>query len=476
MNEPIIGIDLGTTNSCVAINRNGNIEIVADGTNGNRIIASMVCFKSNSECLIGNTAKNNMIQYSQSTIFDSKRLIGLKYDNPDVQKDIKNWPFKVIKDEKTGKPKYIIKIGNEEKEYFPEDIASIILDYLKKYAETSEEGKKIKKAIITVPANFNNNQRLMTIEAAKKIGLDVIKVINEPTAAAIAYGDKIKSDKERKVLIFDLGGGTFDVTILKIKGNEYSVLTSLGEDHLGGEDFNQRIIDHIFSMIKINDKFKNINFSNKKDEKVINCLKRINSRVEEVKIELSNTFNSTILIENLYGIEDFTLELTRAKYEDLCKTLWEKCFKKLDEAIKKSELKKEEIDEIILVGGSTRTPKIKQMVQDYFNKQPLQNINADEVVAHGAVLSISSDIIINDNILNKSIGINTGKGKIIPIIPVGSKIPINKPISFKKSFNLEVVRKQIINIYEGNSENPNDNDLLGKLEIEIEQIKKKLIY
>ena len=473
-NEPIIGIDLGTTNSCVAINRNGNIEIVADRTNGNRIIESMVCFKSNSECLIGNTAKNNMLQYSQSTIFDSKRLIGLKYDNPDVQKDIKNWPFKVIKDEKTGKPKYIIKIGNEEKEYFPEDIASIILGNLKKYAETSEGGKQIKKAIITVPANFNNSQRSMTIEAAKNIGLDVINVINEPTAAAIAYGDKIKSDKERKVLIFDLGGGTFDVTILKIRGNEYSVLTSLGEDHLGGEDFNQRIIDHIFSMIKINDKFKNIDFGNKKDEKVINCLKRINSRVEEVKIELSNTFNSTILIENLYGIEDFTLELTRAKYEDLCKTLWKKCFIKLDEAFKKSELKKEEIDEIILVGGSTRTPKIKQMVHDYFNKLPLQNINADEVVAHGAVLSISSDIIINDNILNKSIGINAGKGKIIPIIPVGSKIPINKPISFKKSFNLEVVRKQIINIYEGNSGNPNDNDLLGKLEIEIEQTKKKI--
>ena len=201
-NEPIIGIDLGTTNSCVAINRNGNIEIVADGTNGNRIIASMVCFKSNSECLIGNTAKNNMLQYSQSTIFDSKRLIGLKYDNPDVQKDIKNWPFKVIKDEKTGKPKYIIKIGNEEKEYFPENIASIILNYLKTNAETYIN-KEIKKVVIGVPANFNTLQRKATIEAAEEAGFEDIKLINEPTAAAIAYGNIIKSNKERKVLIFD---------------------------------------------------------------------------------------------------------------------------------------------------------------------------------------------------------------------------------------------------------------------------------
>ena len=227
----------------------------------------MVCFKENEEISIGGSAKNNMAEYPESTIFDSKRLIGLKFKNPSVQKDIKNWPFKVIEDEKTKKPKYKQKIKNEEKEYFPEDIASIILDYIKNYAEISIEGKPIKNAIITVPANFENSQRLMTIEAAKKIGLNIIKVINEPTAAAIAYGDIIQSNKERNVLIFDLGGGTFDVTILKITGNEYKVLASLGEDHLGGEDFNQRIINYIFSSIKINDKFKRITFSNKNDKK-----------------------------------------------------------------------------------------------------------------------------------------------------------------------------------------------------------------
>ena len=473
--EPIIGIDLGTTHSCVSIMKNGKVEIIEDKASGEKRIPSMVCFKKNGELLVGSSAKNNMAEYPASTIFDSKRLIGLKFKNPSVQNDIKNWPFKVIEDEKTKKPKYIIKVGDKEKEYFPDDIAAIILDYIKKYAEKSIEGKPIKNAIITVPANFENSQRLMTIEAAKKIGLNIINVINEPTAAAIAYGDIIQSNKERNVLIFDLGGGTFDVSILKIKGNEYKVLASLGEDHLGGEDFNQRIINHIFSSIKVNDKFKNINFSNKNDKKVVNCLKRINSRVEEMKIELSNQFESTILIENLYGIEDFNLKITREKYEELCMSLWEKCFKKVDEALKKAKLGKNQMDEIILVGGSTRTPKIKEMVEKYFNKKPLQNINPDEVVAHGAVLSTSSNLIINDNVLNKSIAINVGIGKTTPIIPVGAKIPESKPITFKKAFSLEVVKKQVINIYEGNNENPKDNDFLGKLEINIENLKKKLI-
>ena len=198
-NEPIIGIDLGTTHSCVSIIKNGKVEIIEDKSTGERRIPSMVCFKENGEILVGNSAKSNMIEYPESTIFDSKRLIGLKFKNKAVQKDIKNWPFKVIEDKKTGKPQYDIKIGNEEKKFFPEEIASNILDYIKKYAEKSNDDKPIKKAIITVPANFENNQRLMTIEAAKKIGLNIINVLNEPTAAAIVYGDIIQSNKERNV-------------------------------------------------------------------------------------------------------------------------------------------------------------------------------------------------------------------------------------------------------------------------------------
>ncbi len=230
MNETIIGIDLGTTFSCASIMRNGNVEIAPDNKTGKKLIPSIVCFKSKSECLIGNSAKNNMLQYSQSTMFGNKRLLGHKFINQHVQNDIKNWPVKILEDKNTGKPKYVIKVENEEKEYFPENVASMILTYLKTYAEIYEN-REIQKAIITVPANFNNYQRKATIEAAEEAGLEVIKLLNEPTAAAIAYGDSIKSDKERNILIFDLGGGTFDVSVVKIKGIDYYVLASIGEEH-----------------------------------------------------------------------------------------------------------------------------------------------------------------------------------------------------------------------------------------------------
>ena len=310
--EPIIGIDLGTTFSCVAIMRNEKKEIIADNKSSDKIIASVVCFKSNSECLIGNLAKNNMLQYSQSTMFDSKRLLGYKFANKNIQEDIKNWPVIIKEDKKTGKPKYVIKVENEEKEYFPEDVASMILNYLKTYSEIFEN-KEIKNAVIAVPANFNNLQRKATIESAKEAGLKVIKLINEPTAAAIAYGDTIKSNKERKILIFDLGGGTFDVSIIKIKGNKYNVLASLGEEHLGGEDFNQRIINYVINEIKNNDMFKNIDFSKKDKKIIINALKRINRKAEEVKIELSQSLKSSFYIDSLCGIDDFEIEITRSK-------------------------------------------------------------------------------------------------------------------------------------------------------------------
>ena len=237
MNESIIGIDLGTTYSCVAIMRNGKVDVIAETQSGIRSQPSIVCFKNNNECLIGISAKRNMLEYPESTMFDSKRLIGHKFSNKYVQEDIKNWPVKVIEDKKTGKPKYVIKIGNEEKEYFPVNVSSMILGYLKSYSELYEN-KEIKKVVIGVPAHFNKLQREDTIKSAKEAGFEDIKLINEPTAAAIAYGNIRESKEERKVLIFDLGGGTFDVSIVKIKGNEYNVLVSLGEEHLRSEDFN----------------------------------------------------------------------------------------------------------------------------------------------------------------------------------------------------------------------------------------------
>ena len=480
---PIIGIDLGTIFSCVAIRRNGKIEIIEEKETGEKIIPSMVCYKVDNDSydlLIGGSAKNNMIQYAETTMYESKRLLGYKYSHKLVQEDIKNWPVKIIEDIKTKKPQYVINIGKEEKKFYPEDVSSMILKYLKKIAIIHNSNKEIKKAVITVPARFTNLQREATIKAAKDAGLEVFKLINEPTAAAIAYGDIIKSDKERKVLIFDLGGGTFDVTILKIKGSEYNVLASIGEEHLGGEDFNQRIINYVMGEIKKNDKFKNIDFMDKKNKRVINALRNIRIKTENVKIDLSKLDKTNFFIDYLYGIEDFNLEITRNQYENLCIDLWEKCIKILDDAIKLSKLKKEEIDEIILVGGSTRTPKIKQMVQKYFNgKEPLQNINPDEVVAYGAALVPYLNLKIQD-IISKPIGIKINHGIMCNIIPVGTVLPFqgSKNFTYSRTFsfgdNMDS-NKQIIRIYQGENEKAGDNHFLGMFVVNVNEKEKNKI-
>ncbi len=504
--KPIIGIDLGTTYSCAAIIRNGKVDVIEDKQTGKKTIPSIVCFNNNNEYSIGTKARNNMLQYPQSTMFDSKRLLGHKFSNKYVQKDIKNWPIEVIEDPRSKKPQYVINFDNEEKKYFPEDVSSMILSYIKTYAETFENNE-IKKVVIGVPAHFNNLQRDATIEAAKEAGFEDIKLINEPTAAAIAYGNIIKSDKERKVLIFDLGGGTFDVSIVKIKGNEYNVLASLGEEHLGGEDFNQRIIEYVKKEIKNDKKFKDIDFNNKDDKIIIKALNKIKIRAEKVKIELSSEeyklskkniclnqsndnktnnktkkeVTSSFFIDYLNGNDDFELEITRSKYEELCMDLWNKCLIKVDEALKKAKLKKEEINEIILVGGSTRTPKIKQMVQEYFNKKPLQNINPDEVVAYGAILFSNKDNILKINdIISKSIGVSTKGGEMSIIIPEGTVIPLRKNylVNCEKKYNLhknENMKNQItIKIYEGNRKLVKDNIYLGEFVINFNKDKKEM--
>ena len=282
--EIILGIDLGTIYSCVGIIKNGDVIILTDEVSNDRIIPSVVCCDEN-ECVIVKTAKNFIIQYPESSLYESKRLIGLKYSNPHVQKDIKLMePLKII--EKNEKPKYLIKVNNEDKEYFPEEVSSMILQYLKKIAIDYENNENIKRAIITVPAHFNDLQRQATIEAANKAGLEVIQLINEPTAAAIAYGVQNYSDKERKVLIFDIGGATFDVSIVKIKGNEYEVLGCDGEDHLGGEDFNQRLFDYIIKEIKKINVFKKINFDSQ-DKENLKRISRLKEKIELLKTDLS---------------------------------------------------------------------------------------------------------------------------------------------------------------------------------------------
>ena len=472
-NEQIIGIDLGTTFSCAAIVRNNSVIIVPDSNIGEKTIPSVICYYLN-ECLIGRTAANKLLQCQETSITNFKRLIGHLFDDENVQNDIKFLPPNIYKDDKTKKPIYRFKVGNEEKSFSPEEASSMILKYIKDYVNTFE-GKEVKKAVITVPAHFNNSQREATKKAAENAGLEVIRIINEPTAAAIAYGDENQSDEERKVLIFDLGGGTFDVSIVNIKGNEFTVLASCGEEHLGGEDFNELLVEFILNEFKnINKELDNINFYDKNNKKACKALRRVKENVEIIKRDLSVENNIIFSIDNLYDTKNLEIQIMRTDFEYLCTPLWKKCFKSVDEALSIAKLKKENIDDIILVGGSTRIPKIKEMVKEYFNKSPLQNINSDEVVAHGAALCANLDLKIND-ITSKSIGIQTTRTKMEVIIPKGTPFPSKK---FNKYFTCNNNSKKIVvRILEGDNSDISKNKLLTILTINLnEKYNEKSIY
>ena len=349
-------------------------------------------------------------------------------------------------------------MNNKDKEYFPEEVSSKILEYLKKIAMEYENNQNIKKAVITVPAHFNDLQRQATIEAAKKAELEVIQLINEPTAAAIAYGVKNYSDKERKVLIFDIGGGTFDVSIVKIKGNEYEVLGCDGEGHLGGEDFNQRLFNYIIEEIKKIDVFKNIDFDSQ-DKVILRGISELKNKIELLKTILSREEFYEFIIGRLFEKEDFEIVITRSKFENLCKELWEKCINIMKSLIEIKKIYRKDINEIILVGGSTRIPKIQEMVKDFFGKEPLINVNPEEVVAHGATLAAYlKDLDIKDT-TSKAIGILI-QNELSVIIPSGAVIPTrvnNDFIELKYSRYYYIQNPDItefqLKIYEGNNEN-----------------------
>ena len=474
----IIGIDLGTTFSCVGTFRNGKVEIIANES-GTRTTPSIVCFKDN-EIIVGNAAKNIMYQNQKSVITNSKRFIGKYFIDPQVQKDIKYIPVNIDEDPFTHKPNYCIQINeNEEKRLSAEEASTIILKHLKNFSEDFIGKKKI-KAVITVPAHFNNSQREATKKAAENAGLEVIRIINEPTAAAIAYGYENQSDEERKVLIFDLGGGTFDVSIVNIKGNEFTVLASCGEEHLGGEDFNELLVDYVIKNFKIDNKqFETVDFYDRKNVKAFKALQRVRKSTEKVKIMLSSSLTTNYDIDGLYDGIDLITQVLRKQYEILCTPLWKKCFKSVDEALSIAKLKKENIDDIILVGGSTRIPKIKEMVKEYFNgKEPLITINPDEVVAHGATLvglieSVNENIECNkikiNEITSLSIGIEVSNGQMKFFIPKGTKLPSkNKIISFTQIFKFPPNKEKgiIVKIYEGEDKCVFNNHFLGKFIIE----------
>ncbi len=461
---PPIGIDLGTTYSCVGTWENGNVVIIPNDL-GQRTTPSVVSF-NDYERLIGQAAKDNITRNYENTIFDAKRLIGRRFDDESVQKDMKLWPFKVEKDENTDRPIIVVKYMGETKKFFAEEISAMVLMKMKDIA-TNYLKKEIRDAIITVPAYFNDSQRQATKDAGRIAGLNVLRIINEPTAAAVAYGLDKKGEDEKKVLIFDLGGGTFDVSILVINEEVFEVKSTSGDTHLGGEDFDNKLVEYCVNKFK---EKTGINIAGNQKAK-----RRLKLECEKLKRSLSNSIEGNIEIDNLSDGEDLSLTINRSDFEDMCAELFNKCINPLKKAIEDSGFSKEEIDEIVLVGGSTRIPKICQIVEKFFEGKKLnKNINADEAVAFGASYQAAVVAGIEDDGLEKlvlldvtplSLGIEI-EGEIMSVI-----IPRNTPIPIKKTNNyvttVDYQEQADVIIYQGERKfvNDKDNEKLGEFTV-----------
>ena len=450
MSKYAIGIDLGTTYSSVSVWKNEKFELIPNEM-GKFSTPSMVAF-TEKEIKIGDTAKNQIMRNYENTIFDSKRLIGRKYSEKQVQEDKKFWPFKVINDE-NDRP--LIEVNYKGKSTFsPEEISSMILKNLKKNAE-DYLGQEVKDSIITVPANFNDSQRQSTINAAKIAGLNVIQIINEPTAAAITFGLEFQSDKKRNVCMFDLGGGTFDITIIEIENRTLKVIATGGDSHLGGEDFDNALVNYCVEEFKKKNK---IDISNNRK-----ALLRLKIACEKAKIDLSSLKETQIDIDCLAEGEDLLIDITRTDFEKYCNDLFLKCLKTLKETIKESNLNEKDIDEVVLIGGSSRIPKIREIIQKHFKLNKLNlTINPDFAVAAGAGIKagIYTQLSGFENLEVKdvnplSLGVSTIGGKMSIIIPKNTLIPCSEYKRYKTIYDNQP--NFIVGIYQGENEFFKDN-------------------